>query len=847
MNLNAGRAIAAILLTAVFLIGFVSLPHGAVGPSAALPSSGSNVVGSGQTSTRARIQSSAEVNGTVPIASIPLQSIATNRLLEHRLATTALQGPRGSSSEHGTEWLAYDPATQSFYVAVNPSTVDIIPGDLTGRDPTVNVTVSVGFDPFGVAYDNRSGDVFVANSGSSNVSVLYGNASTPIATVAVGAGPTGIAYDPDDNDVYVADNGSLQVSVISAVNLTVVATIPVGFQPYGVAVDPATGRVFVANFGSGNVTVISDALQASIGSVSVGQGPYGVAVDNASGTLYVTNELSDNVSAVNTSTLDAEAAISISSSLGPFQPEGVAYDSIDGYVWVAGGYYSMAVLRPSNESVVTVLNFDPNGVAIDPTTGDVCVTNSANSSFECAVFYPPTIYYDVTFSETGLSGGDSWSWNVSLGARTSSPIDPETYVQFALANGSYPYSIGAPYGFGATPLTGTLVVAGLNVNLTIVFAPLPEYPVSVEEVGLPSSTYWYASFGYGNPGTSSNASSVVLNLTNGSYALNPTAYSYQVNNSPISVIVAGAALTVNVTFYYIPWGLWFFADGLPNGVTYTVSIPGSNRTGTNDSYVFFGVHDGYYPYTINAPSGWAATPATGVVTIDGMNVTVDLDFSPVAVPPYSVTFVASGLPSGTAWSVRMNGVNQSTSADQDNFLVPNGSYAFVVGPPGNYTVTPSTGNLMVAGSSVGVSLAFATRGSPSGYPVSFSEEGLPAGSNWSVTATNIATNQPSSAWSHLTTLGLDLPNGTYSLTAAGPSGYYPALSEVTLTVEGPRTAAVSISFGPAACTGCMGKSYVYPLGTYLIVGIIIAAVVAAAAISFVMHARRPPPAQPGAS
>jgi YVTN family beta-propeller protein len=776
----------------------------------------------------------------------PAPSTAANTLLEHRLVTTTLQGPPGSSSEYGTEWLAYDPATQSFYVAVNPSSVDIIPGDFTGRNPTVNVTVSVGFDPFGVAYDNRSGDVFVANSGSSNVSVLYGNATTPIATVAVGAGPTGIAYDPNDNDVYVADNGSLQVSVISAATLTVVATIPVGFQPYGVAVDPLSGRVFVANFGSGNLTVISDTLQATVASVPVGQGPYGVAVDNASGILYVTNELSDNVSAVNTSTLQVVAAISISSSLGPFQPEGVAYDSVDGFVWVAGGWYQMAVIRPSNESVVTVLNFDPNGVAIDSTTGDVCVTNSANTTFECAVFYPPPVYYDVTFSETGLPGGDSSSWNVTVGAYTASPYAPETYVQLAYVNGSYPYSIGAPYGFGATPSTGTLVVAGSNVNLTIVFASVPEYPVRVVENGLPSSTNWLASFGYGNPGGWTNASSVVFDLTNGTYELRPTAFYYQVNNSPITVVVAGTALSVNVTFYYIPWGLWFYADGLPNGVTYNVSIPGSNRTGSNASYVFFGVHDGYYPYAISAPTGWAATPASGVATVDGMNVTVDVNFSAVAVPDYAVTFVASGLPSGTDWSVQLNGVNQSTSTDRDNFLVSNGSYAYVVGPPGNYTVTPSSGNVSVAGSNISVNLTFITEGFPGTYPVSFSEEGLPAGSNWSVTATNVATDRPSSAASAFTTLVLDLPNGTYSLTAAGPSGYYSDLSVVTLTIEGPKTTAISVLFEPLPCTGCMSQPYVFQVGTYLIVGLIIAAVVVAVVISFAIHARRPPKAPPDA-
>jgi YVTN family beta-propeller protein len=153
-------------------------------------------------------------------------------------------------------WLAFDTATQSLYVAVPPSSVDIAPANFSfGRGaPGINVTVPVGADPFGVAYDSATGDVFVTNSGSNDVSVLFGNLSTPIDTIGVGTSPTGVAFDPVNGNVYVANNGSNNVSVINGTTLSVTATINVGSNPLGVAADLDTGEVFVADYGSGQVT-----------------------------------------------------------------------------------------------------------------------------------------------------------------------------------------------------------------------------------------------------------------------------------------------------------------------------------------------------------------------------------------------------------------------------------------------------------------------------------------------------------------------------------------------------------------------------------------------------------------
>ncbi len=51
-------------------------------------------------------------------------------------------------------------------------------------------------------------------------------ADTIIATVDVGDTPSVLEYNPSNNDIYVANSGSNEVSVIDSSDYTVVATVP---------------------------------------------------------------------------------------------------------------------------------------------------------------------------------------------------------------------------------------------------------------------------------------------------------------------------------------------------------------------------------------------------------------------------------------------------------------------------------------------------------------------------------------------------------------------------------------------------------------------------------------------
>ena len=144
----------------------------------------------------------------------------------------------------------------------------------------------------GVAVNPNTNRIYVANSDSSDVSVIEGASYTVVATVAaVGVSPLrrggqpqhephlrgeplrqpqhlrhrrrqqygrrhskgredprDVAVNPNTNRIYVANYGNNDVSVIEGASNTVVASIAVGNYPEGVVVNPSTNRIYVTNF-----------------------------------------------------------------------------------------------------------------------------------------------------------------------------------------------------------------------------------------------------------------------------------------------------------------------------------------------------------------------------------------------------------------------------------------------------------------------------------------------------------------------------------------------------------------------------------------------------------------------
>src|SRR5579875_1747017 len=129
--------------------------------------------------------------------------------------------------------------------------------------------------------------------------------------------------------------------------------------------------------------------------------------------------------------------------------------------------------------------------------------------------------------------------------------------------------------------------------------------------------------------------------------------------------------------------------------------------------------------------------------------------NPAAGPSFPVTFEETGLPAGQSWSVLLAGGLGSSNGSTIQFLEGNGNYPFTVRPLAGYRVSPSSGTVVVNGSSVTVRIVW----SPVTYPVSFRESGLPSGTGWNVSVAGWGSVEGSGA-----TLTLAVPNGTFNVT-----------------------------------------------------------------------------------
>jgi len=412
------------------------------------------------------------------------------------------------------------------------------------------------------------------------------------------------------------------------------------------------------------------------------------------------------------------------------------------------------------------------GVA-DPTTlflpspphGHLAVNGSAAS---VDVAFTAVPLYDLTFSETGLPSGTNWTvglgpvgpWGAtplptasgSMAGAWGAPVHSSTgtTVTFPVPNGTYffwiPNVTVSTTVYVPTPFAGNTTVNGASVTVDVAFTAVQFYTLTFAESGLPAGTNWSVAIAGGGEGswgwgsgpapawsggsTQFNCSSnATINFTvpNGNYSLvigNATNGSGLYVPSPATgnVTVHGAAVTVAVKFTWLAlYNITFAETGLPSGSWWSVGIfnasVGFSWNGSTNSTVNFTVPNGVYNFSVwsgwNGSGAYVPTPAIGTVTVNGANVTVSIKF--VQVTFYQVTFVETGLPSGSTWYVATASgtwgwaLNESETTSI-SFQLTNGTYGFSVGPVWTngafYLPSPAYGLVTVAGSGVTVDVTF---------------------------------------------------------------------------------------------------------------------------------------------
>jgi YVTN family beta-propeller protein len=321
--------------------------------------------------------------------------------------------------------MAIDAATETIYVANGGSDMlSLIDGKTCNAAirrgcAHAKAVPSGGSSPVGVAIDQATNTIYVANAGSGTVSVIDGatcNAANTRgcakkpAKVRVDGGSELLAVDPSTDTIYVPNLFTNTVAVIdgrmcNATNTSGCAQNPtevkVGSGPEVVAVDPATDTIYVATSGASTISMIdgktcNGADTSSCGKTqakaAVGNGPLGLAIDPATDSVYVGNAASNTVSVLNGGTCNATSTAGCAARtvrVGT-DPRGLAFDPATRTVYVVNaGSNDLSLLnaRTCNDMTAsgcaslktTPVDASPRRIAIDVKTHTVYVSNALSA------------------------------------------------------------------------------------------------------------------------------------------------------------------------------------------------------------------------------------------------------------------------------------------------------------------------------------------------------------------------------------------------------------------------------------------------------------------------------------
>jgi len=607
--------------------------------------------------------------------------------------------------------VAIDPTRGEVFVdSINPYSGLM---QLQGISDASNSVVSSLVVPSGstsVVYDNGTGEILVLCTYLDSLSVVSDVSNEITATIRLGSNPVDLASDSGVGQVFVSDGSWVNLSAISEATDRIVAQIPLGTESRYMAYDPARQQVFVATSDANNVTVVSDSTDRVVALVSL-QNPEYLTYDSAVGRVFVTNlyqgtgNYFGQLSAISDSTDTVTASVpSVSFLLG------VACDPATGEVFVAEvDSNSVGVFSDTTGSLVANVSIggSPGALAYDAARGEMFVTDSTNNDVSVISAAtnqvvrsisvgesPAGIAYDPVTGEIFVANGRS---------------DNVSVISDATDNVIADIPVGSsPMGIAIDDATGNAFVANWGQGTVSILSTGPrEYPVTFTESGLPSGTEWGVSVDRGSTISSTN-STLSVTEPNGTYAYTVSTIDTSYSAPSGSFSVYGGPTSEAVAFTQVVYAVTFAESGLPTGTEWWVNVTGGPSTSSTSTVLSFGESNGTHAYVVATTNKTYASPG-GVFFTAGATVSETATFSRVT---NSVTFVESGLPSGTQWWVSVDG-GPAISSTTGSLSVreSNGTYPFAVLPISGYNASPSGGSVVVAGQAVSVSIGFSSASS----------------------------------------------------------------------------------------------------------------------------------------
>ena len=307
-------------------------------------------------------------------------------------------------------------------------------------------------------------------------------------------------------------------------------------------------------------------------------------------------------------------------------------------------------------------------------------------------YYPLTSMWTsptVTFVETGLPFGTSWSVSMNSAMKSSS----SGTIVYSPTNGLYmnvSYLVSNVPGYVASKYSGSVALDGKNAVITVAFTPY-KYNVTFKESNLPAGTTWSVTLN-GNT-ESSSTSAISFSVANGTYNYSIGSVVGYHTVSTDNLTVDGASLLMPVTFLQNEYTLTVEETGLPAGDSWMLTFNGTQHVSVSDTISIQTV-SGTYTVSAAGPSGYSVS-ASPSVTVSNANTTFSLTFS--AIPEYTLLVTETGLSSGSSWTFILNGHTYTTNLSALYVQVTAGTYTINATGPSGYTVTLKATSVTVTG------------------------------------------------------------------------------------------------------------------------------------------------------
>lgn len=205
-----------------------------------------------------------------------------------------------------------------------------------------------------------------------------------------------------------------------------------------------------------------------------------------------------------------------------------------------------------------------------------------------------------------------------------------------------------------------------------------DYAVTFIEKGLQNGTQW--SISVGGSSESSNNSTITFLEPDGSYKfIMSSIQDYRPLPANFTVDVRGYNITLVVIWLPVLYPVTFVESGLPANTFWNVTL-GNQTNYSSNSTITFKVMNGTYEYSIPDVNGVASSTPSGTIKVNGEPTKVFLQFS----VPVNFTFIESGLPFGSRWSVFIDGSYHNTTSSIISFNLPNRTYSYQIILPSGY-------------------------------------------------------------------------------------------------------------------------------------------------------------------